>query len=257
MRRSASILVSLLAAALSCAAAVDGAGGNPARNAATIPLKEAKLNIEHNATDRDTGFQGFIDSEGWRRLDVRGPDGQVLSLEGRGSLAELGMTELFFESVEPENARVPIARMLAKLPEGTYTISGTAQENGKSLGRTSGSALLTHDIPAGPKLVSPADGATVPVRGVVARWKPVTRTITGDPVQIIAYQLIVEKDAEPHRHMIGKFGLSIYVPRNVTSIDVPDGFLEPKTVYQWEVLAIERSGNQTLSSGSFRTRSRS
>ena len=24
----------------------------------TIPLKEAKLNIEHNATDEDTGFQG-------------------------------------------------------------------------------------------------------------------------------------------------------------------------------------------------------
>ena len=30
-----------------------------------IPLKEAKLNIEHNATDHDTGFQGFIDSDGW------------------------------------------------------------------------------------------------------------------------------------------------------------------------------------------------
>src|SRR5262245_33203 len=39
----------------------------------TIPLKEAKLIIEHNATDEDTGFQGFIDSEGWRQLDVTGP----------------------------------------------------------------------------------------------------------------------------------------------------------------------------------------
>jgi len=27
-------------------------------------LKEAKLNIEHNATDEDTGFQGYVDSEG-------------------------------------------------------------------------------------------------------------------------------------------------------------------------------------------------
>ena len=27
-----------------------------------VPLKEAKLNVEHNATDEDTGFQGFIDS---------------------------------------------------------------------------------------------------------------------------------------------------------------------------------------------------
>ena len=33
-----------------------------------IPLKDAKLNIEHNATDLDTGFQGFIDSDGWQHL---------------------------------------------------------------------------------------------------------------------------------------------------------------------------------------------
>jgi len=111
---------------------------------------------------------------------------------------------LFFESVEPENADVPIEEMLAKLPEGNYTIAG--------------------------------------------------RTITGEPATIIAYQLIVEKDVEPHRHMIGKLGLSMYLPRAVTSIAVPDRFLQPHTAYKWEVLAIERSGNQTLSSGSFRTR---
>ena len=37
-------------------------------------------------------------------------------------------------------------------------------------------------------------------------------------------------------------------------IALPNGFLEPRTAYNWEVLAIEPSGNQTLSSGSFRTR---
>jgi len=73
-------------------------------------------------------------------------------------------------------------------------------------------------------------------------------------VTIIAYQLIIEKDVErPPAHMIGTFGLSMYLPRSVTRIAVPNGFLEPRTVYKWEVLAIERSGNQTLSSGSFRT----
>ena len=54
--------------------------------------------------------------------------------------------------------------------------------------------------------------------------------------------------------MIGKFGLGMYLPPSVTSIAVPNGFLEPRASYNWEVLAIERSGNQTLSSGSFRTR---
>ena len=221
---------------------------------AVVPLKDAKLNIEHNATDKDTGFQGFVDSEGWRRLDVRGPAGRVLTFEARGSLANLGLTELFFESVEPENADVPVAEMLSKLPEGNYTIAGPTQENGKSTGRTSGTAWLTHDIPEGPTLVSPREGTAVPVRGVIARWKPVSTRITGEPVTVIAYQLIIEKDVEPHRHMIGKLGLSIYVPRSVTSLAVPNGFLQPRTAYKWEVLAIERSGNQTLSSGSFRTR---
>jgi hypothetical protein len=177
----------------------------------------------------------------------------VLSFEGHGSLAQLGLTELFFEAVEPANADVPIKEMLAKLPEGNYTIADPAQENGQSLGQTSGIAWLTHDIPAGPTLVSPEEDATVPMRGVVARWKPVSKTITGEPVKIVAYQLIIEKDAEPHPHMIGKFGLSMYLPQSVTSIPVANGFFEPRTAYNREVLAIERSGNQTLSSGSFRT----
>ena len=252
--------VLLLSAAIVYAGSRSGAVGEPlavaaARPAAAVPLKDAKLNIEHNATDEDTGFQGFVDSEGWKRLDVRTPGGdRVLTFEARGTLGKLGLTELFFESVEPENKDVPIDEMLANLPEGNYTIAGPSQENGKSVGSTSGTALLTHDIPAGPVLVSPAEGATVPVRGVVARWKPVSKTITGEPVKIIAYQLIIEKDVEPHRHMIGKLGLSIYVPRSVTSIAVPNGFLEARTKYNWEVLAIERSGNQTLSSGSFRTK---
>jgi hypothetical protein len=233
---------------------IEDAPARPATDArATVPLKDAKLNIEHNATDRDTGFQGFIDGEGWRRLDVRGPAGRLLTLRGRGALADLGLTELFFETVEPENADTSIKRMLAKLPEGKYRIAGPAQENGKRMGRTVGKAWLTHDIPEGPRLVSPEEGAIVPTRGVVADWEPVSETIGGTPVRIIAYQLIIEKDVEPHPHMIGKFELSIHLPPSVTSIDVPDGFLEPGTAYDWEVLAIERSGNQTLSSSSFKT----
>ena len=206
-----------LAALAALAVYADAGSGaeKPARaasgSAADIPLKDAKLNIEHNATDKDTGFQGFIDSEGWRRLDMRGPAGDVLAFEGRDRLGELGLTELFFETVEPENATVPINEMLAKLPEGNYTIAGLGQANGTSTGQTSRTAWLTHDIPAGPKLVSPREGARVPVRGVVARWRPVSKTTTGKPVKIIAYQLIIEKDVEPDRHMIGKFGLSMYL----------------------------------------------
>ena len=249
--------LSAAARAALLAALVLGVTTSPSAKAKSkppIPLKEAKLNIEHNATDHDTGFQGAIDSEGWKRLDVTGPDGPVLTFKGRGALADLGLTELFFETVEPENVDVPITEMLEKLPEGNYTISGPAQENGEDLGRTEGVALLTHVIPAGPVLVSPAEGATVPTTGVVASWAPVTQTIGGGPVTIIAYQLIVEKDAPPHPHMIGKLNsLSMYLSPSVTSIVIPTGFLEAGTPYAWEVLAIEESGNQTLSSGTFAT----
>ena len=219
------------------------------------PLKEAKLNIEHNATALDTGFQGAVDSEGWKELTFTGPQGKVLNITGLGKLKDLGLTELFFESVEPENADVPIADMLSKLPEGNYVIAGQRMENGAETGKTIGTAWLTHDIPEGAVLLLPAEGATVPTnQDLLMDWGPVTKTITGENVTIISYQLIVEKIGNPHPHMIGKMSsLSMYVPAGVTSMRVPKEFLEAGTDYDWEVLAIEESGNQTLSSGKFST----
>jgi hypothetical protein len=94
----------------------------------------------------------------------------------------------------------------------------------------------------------------VPTTGLVARWSPVTKDLDGNDLTIIAYQLIIEKDTPPHPHMIGKpSSLSMYLPPSVTSVAVPDALLEAGTPYDWEVLAIEESGNQTLSSGSFQT----
>jgi hypothetical protein len=224
------------------------AGGKP------IPLKEAKLIIEHNAKDEDTGFQGFLDSEGWNRITVTGPDGKVLDFRGEGKLGELGLTELFFETVEPENAVVPIDELLETLPEGKYKFEGTAIENGEIQGTTIGTALLTHDIPEGPELLTPAEDAVVPAdEDLLVSWSPVDETIDGSKVKIIAYQLIIEKDEAPHPHMIGKFGLSMYLPASVTQITIPEELLEPGTDYDWEVLAIEESGNQTLNSSSFST----
>lgn len=220
------------------------------------PLKDAKLNIEHNATALDTGFQGFVDSEGWKDLTFTGPKGKVLEIKGLGSFAKLGLTELFFESVEPKNANVSVAEMLTKLPAGNYTIEGSGMENGESTGKTKGIAWLTHNIPAGPVLEAPAEGSKVPTdTDLLMKWKPVTKTIDGKPVKIISYQLIVEKIQDPHPHMIGKVSsLSMYLPPSVHSMRVPKEFLESGVDYDWEVLAIEESGNQTLSSGKFSTK---
>lgn len=238
------LLVILISACSQPSASTEAVAGE------VIPLKDAKLNIEHNATDNDTGFQGFVDSEGWKNLTVTGPDGAVLTITGQGSLGDLGLTELFFETVEPANVDVSIQDMLAKLPEGNYAIAGPAIDGGQ----TSGTAWLTHNIPAGPVLVSPAEGVVVSAsEALVVSWSPVTTTIAGANVTIISYQLIIEKDAPPHPHMIGKIGLSMYLPASVTTITIPAEFFEPGTTYNWEVLAIEESGNQTLSSSTFQT----
>ena len=146
--------------------------------------------------------------------------------------------------------------MLTKLPAGNYTIEGSGMENGESTGKTKGIAWLTHNIPAGPVLEAPAEGSKVPTdTDLLMKWKPVTKTIDGKPVKIISYQLIVEKIQDPHPHMIGKVSsLSMYLPPSVHSMRVPKEFLESGVDYDWEVLAIEESGNQTLSSGKFSTK---
>ena len=233
---------------------LEGECGTQPDDAQLIPLKEAKLNIEHNATDLDTGFQGFIDSDGWSCLDVTGPDGVVLTLIGGGALGELGLTELFFESVEPEWVDVPLDEILSALPEGDYLIEGPAIEAGEVLGWTTGTALLTHDIPAGPELIAPAEDAVVPVADLVMEWGAVTETIDGDPVNVVSYQLIVEEDTEDiDPHVIGKPSVQFNVPSTTTSMTLPGDFLKPGAAYAWEVLAQEESGNQTLSSGAFET----
>ena len=52
----------------------------------------------------------------------------ILSFTAHQALRSLGLTELFFETVEPENAEVPLEEVLAVLPEGAYTIEGTTVE---------------------------------------------------------------------------------------------------------------------------------
>ncbi len=216
-------------------------------------LKQAKLIIEHNATDNDTGFQAFVDADGWEKLEIIGPKGLVAEFSGRDAVGELGMTELFMESHEPENAKMPIAELLAKMPAGGYEFRGTASKLGGQSGIMVGKALLTHKIPAGVALIEPAEDAIVPLADLKMRWQGNGKALDGSDIKLISYQLIVEKVEEPHAHMIGKRGLSMHLPASVTEMTVPAAVLEAGAAYKWEVLAIEESGNQTLTEGSFKT----
>jgi hypothetical protein len=215
-----------------------------------IRFEQAKLLIEHNATDEDTGFQAFVDGEPWNDLSLAGPDGRkLLRIKGQSGLAALGLTELFFETNEPENAEVPIDSLLEMMPEGEYELEGRSVDGI----RMTGAAVLTHAIPEGPQILSPADEAMVSPDRLVVRWSPVTHSLSGTPVTIAAYQVIVEKDAPPHPNAFAHIALSVHLPPSITSVTVPREFLEPGTSYKLEVFAIEESGNQTLSSITFET----
>ncbi len=69
--------------------------------------------------------------------------------------------------------------------------------------------------------------------------------------RIIGYQVLVERETDLKALPVRT--LDVTMPPTATRLRVPPGFLRPDTEYSWEVLAIEGSGNQTLSSSTFMT----
>ncbi|HEX9639604.1 MAG TPA: fibronectin type III domain-containing protein [Acidobacteriota bacterium] len=204
-------------------------------------LSAAKIFIEINDTDGDAGIHLFLDGEGWDQMKVFDPDGQeIIDFQGHGSVGIQGITELAFESAEPSFEQQPLEDFLALFPEGIYRYEGTTTE-GK---RLKGKARLTHALPDGPVLVAPLEGDTVDPDDLVLEWQPVS-----DPPgsEIIGYQVIVAREEPTLRTF------SADVSPTTTRLTVPREFMEPGTVYKWEVLAIEASGNQTLSEAEFET----
>ena len=213
-----------------------------------IPFSQTKIIIETNATAGDAGIQIFLDATGWNRLEVFDPNGvKIFDVRANGSVGMTGVTELFFESAEPSFQELPLDQLLARFPPGKYTFKGTTVD-GKTL---SGNATLSHNIPAGPEIVSPAEGAALnPNAPVVIDWDPVTEKFPGTDleVNIVAYQVIVER-VKPTPLRV----FSVVLPATITQVTVSPEFIQANADYNFEVLAIDASGNQTISEGSFTT----
>ena len=205
--------------------------------ARTIPFADARLKIEVNATDGDAGLQVFLDGEPWRAVSLYNPAGRKLvEITAKGPLKNYGLTELFSESSEPPFDVFPIEKFKRLLPEGVYTFRGTTIDGTHLLS----SARLTHDIPHGPRILRPRADAEVPRDQVVVAWKPVR---TPD-VDIVGYQVVVTRE-EPLRV------LSVDLPARARRLPLPAEFLQRGVEYKAEVLAIEKSGNQTLTEIAF------
>jgi len=205
------------------------------------PPPATKIIIEVNATDEDAGIQMFFDAEGWIRLEVFDPDGfKAVEVTAGGGVQMQGMTEFFFESEEPSLDELSFEDLFARFPAGQYTFKAVTRD-GEIL---TGKATLTHRIPDGPELVSPEEDEVVSRDGLVIEWLPVANPPGG---KIIGYQVIVVQEQPTLRVF------SADVPATTTSMTVPEEFLQRNTKYKVEVLAIEASGNQTITERPFKT----
>jgi hypothetical protein len=221
-------------------------------------IATAKLIIEYNATDEDLGVHGAFDDDGWKSLCVFDPTGRpVLKVGPRGQLLDLTMAGIFFESREPPSSEFSFADLEAAFPEGRYRVRGRSFDGTTLVG----AATFRHDVPAPPTITSPeivedpegTDANPVPRADLVVAWDRVTETVSGDPVEITGYEVIVTKEVEDDPHGFSRPTYDVHVPATVRRLPVPMKFLEADTVYELEVLALEESGNQTISVGFFKT----
>lgn len=235
MRRRRHLLLALLLLLGLTASFPASTAGAKAR---TMPFADARLKIELNATDGDAGLQVFLDGEPWRAVSLYNPAGRKLvEITAKGPLKNYGLTELFSESSEPSFDVFPFEQFKQLFPEGVYTFRGKTID-GKQLLST---ARLTHDVPDGPRIVRPRDDAQVSRDHLVVAWKP-ARTPPG--VEIVGYQVVVTRE-EPLRV------LSVDLPATARRLPVPPVFLQRGIEYKAEVLAVEASGNQTLTEVAF------
>ncbi len=231
-----------------------------------LPFKATSIIIE--TTDNDIELQAFVDGGPVKKLqisDVR--ERAIFTLNTQRKLGRQGLSELTFASEPdhfPEEALAPseeanevVRAFLAKFPAGMYEFEGKTIE-GTEL---EGEATLTHVLPALPEITNPISFTDEPPmvdpNNLIIEWNPVTaQFLNNGPVEIIEYQVILDQ-VEPLRTTSWIDGLArrglINVPGNVTSLTVPPEYLLRGTLYDFEVLAIEASGNVTISVGEFMT----
>jgi len=221
-------------------------------------FEAVKLYWEYNATDNDLGVQGSFDAEAYADLCVFDPNGTlILAVKPQGPLYDLMLSDAFFESREPVLSGVSFDDLASRFPEGKYKITGTTTE-GKAL---EGFATFTHAIPAAPKVIAPslaadeehADEALVPAAGLVIEWTEVTQTVRGEAVTITGYEVTITNVEWEDPNGFSQPTFDVHISPDRHSLTVSPEFLDPGTVYELEVLALEESGNRTIASGFFAT----
>jgi hypothetical protein len=197
-----------------------------------IPFDDAEVFFEWNFTDNDLGLQIFLDAEGWDNVSVAAPPPdreEIVQIITAGSLSELGITELRFESAEPSPEEV-----LALFPPGKYKFSGETVEGDRLVG----AGKLSHDF-LNPPTFSPSDGEEVDPKNTVVTWE----ALSPEPESV---EVIIENEET------GEV-FDVTVSGSKTSLDVPPQFLEAGMEYKIEILAIHKNGNRSIAESTFET----
>lgn len=198
-------------------------------SAAATPFEIAQAFFELNTTDHDMGFQVFLDAEGWKRVSLTDSRGRrVFGLQTDNKLAEIGITELRFESEEPEPPEIR-----SRFPEGEYILRGETVEGGSLVSRINVSQRM---LPA--PSVTPRNGQLVDPRNVVARWEAPGADMV---------ELIIEQDDLGHV-------FDVTLSSSTDRLTIPPQFLRPGREYKIEILSIGENGNRTIAESTFRTR---
>ncbi len=201
-----------------------------------VPFEFSRIYWEYNASANDLGVHVTLDGEDWTQLRIENPKGKVLfDVKGKGPYKALGMTELFFEGAEPSLDEFPLQDLLKLFPEGTYDFDGQTVDGDDIEGEWE----FSHAVPAGPVVSSQVGGNDF----LRIQWTAVTTNPPGfptRPLEITGYQVIVES-------------FQVTVPPSTTSLTISPEFVASLAPgeHPFEVLAIEKSGNQTLTEGTF------
>jgi hypothetical protein len=232
--------------------------------AAPEPFKLTNIHFETNASACDMGIQISFDTDGITEGEVESlHDQPVFSLRAVPGLESThDVTEMFQERVEPpitdlisalgceppEDDAITLAELLGNWPAGWYEFDG--ESRGVEF---EGRARLTHRIPAGPEIIAPDDGDIVRHdANLLIRWNKVTGPIVPylGPVEIVGYHVVVADITDPVLPPgKTKTALDADLPKSETSFPVPKQYLEPDRIYEFEVLATEKGGNQTITEG--------
>ncbi|HEX9851357.1 MAG TPA: hypothetical protein VGA68_00010 [Woeseiaceae bacterium] len=227
-----------------------------------IPFEEAHIFFELNHTDGDLGIHALIDGDAWKHLAIADHEERViLDVFVRGRLRRQGLTEVFFESDEPSFDDLSPSQFFSRFPKGIYEIEGVTLEGDELESET----RVTHRMPApaAPAINAmpmaeqcddeePGYDAPTLMLPVTITWPAVDHTHPdlGSPrnstnIAIRNYEVVVEAEVEG---LNGEEFTSIFsalLPPDVTSMTIPEEFLAQSDTFKYEVLAREKSFNQT------------